>query len=132
MKTQNSRSPRMLLGKAGEDAVCGFLTREGHTILERNYRTGHLEIDIISLDGNGVHFVEVKTRVAPAPTRPGEKCDTTKQRRIAKAAGRYLSSNEGRQLSPGLEMNFDVASVIFENGDIRIEWLPNAYFPMFL
>ena len=33
--------------------------------------------------------------------------------------------------SPGLEINFDVASVVFENGDIRIEWIPNAYYPMF-
>jgi putative endonuclease len=34
----------------------------GHTILERNWRSGHLEIDIISFDKDGTHFVEVKTR----------------------------------------------------------------------
>ena len=113
----------MALGKAGEDAVCEFLSRNGHTILDRNYRAGHLEIDIISL--------EVKTRVAPTPTRPGEVVDATKQNRIAKAAARYLASRKSNPLSPGLEINFDVASVVFENGDIRIEWIPNAYYPMF-
>lgn len=121
----------MALGKAGEDAVCEFLSNHGHSILERNYRSGHLEIDIISLDANGVHFVEVKTRVAPTPTRPGEVVDATKQKRIARAAARYLSSHESKLLSPGLEINFDVASVVFDKGDIRIEWLPNAYYPLF-
>ena len=121
----------MALGKAGEDAVCEFLSRNGHTILDRNYRAGHLEIDIISLDGNGVHFVEVKTRVAPTLTRPGEVVDATKQNRIAKAAARYLASRKSNPLSHGLEINFDVASVVIENGDIRIEWIPNAYYPMF-
>ena len=31
------------LGKAGETAACGFLTSQGYTILERNYRAGHNE-----------------------------------------------------------------------------------------
>ena len=53
---------RRQLGKAGEYVACGFLRSMGHIILERNWRSGHLEIDIISLDRDGIHFVEVKTR----------------------------------------------------------------------
>ena len=48
------------LGKKGEDIACRLLEEKGHTILERNWRSGHLEIDIISLDQDGIHFVEVK------------------------------------------------------------------------
>ena len=50
------------LGRLGEDIACDLLRKMGHTILERNYRNGHLEIDIISIDADGIHFVEVKTR----------------------------------------------------------------------
>ena len=50
------------LGRRGEDIACDLLRKMGHTILERNYRNGHLEIDIISIDADGIHFVEVKTR----------------------------------------------------------------------
>ena len=35
------------LGKKGEDIACRLLEEKGHTILERNWRAGHLEIDII-------------------------------------------------------------------------------------
>ena len=43
------------LGQKGEDIACGLLEGMGHSILERNYRSGHLEIDIISLDADGIH-----------------------------------------------------------------------------
>ena len=42
------------LGELGEQLSCDFLVANGHRILERNWRSGHLEIDIISEDGNGV------------------------------------------------------------------------------
>ena len=53
------------LGRKGEEIVCKYLIDNGHTILERNWRCGHLEIDIISINKIGIHFVEVKSRVAP-------------------------------------------------------------------
>ena len=44
---------RAQTGRTGEDAACRYLTEQGHTILERNWRSGHLEIDIISLAPDG-------------------------------------------------------------------------------
>ena len=44
------------LGQRGEDIACDYLRRIGHTILERNWRSGHLEIDIISISKNGIHY----------------------------------------------------------------------------
>ena len=53
MKTKtNNPTARMLLGRRGEDVACEFLEELGHQIVRRNYRSGHLEIDIISTDGN--------------------------------------------------------------------------------
>ena len=53
---------RQKLGERGENVACRYLESMGHTILERNWRNGHLEIDIISVDPEGIHFVEVKAR----------------------------------------------------------------------
>ena len=50
------------LGKFGEDEVAAFLIGRGHTVLERNWRSGHLEIDLITEAADGIHFVEVKSR----------------------------------------------------------------------
>lgn len=121
----------MALGRAGEDAVCEFLSERGHSIIERNCRVGHLEIDIISLDRVGVHFVEVKTRTAPCTARPEENVNRTKQRRIVKAAMRYLSTSRDGRLGKDMEIFFDVAAVVFDGGEVRIDWFPQAYCPIY-
>ena len=65
MENNGNSGEKSQIGRHGEDLVCRFLMESGHCILERNFRSGHLEIDIITLDRNGIHFVEVKTRRAP-------------------------------------------------------------------
>ena len=122
---------RMKLGRMGEDAACGFLLKNGHTILERNWRGGHLEIDIISMDKAGIHFVEVKSRVAPVSAAPEENVGYTKQRRLAAAAQKYLHSKEKGSLFGSFEIYFDVISVIFEGEKIDLQYYPQAYVPIY-
>ncbi len=50
------------LGKQGEAKAADFLAAKGYKILERNYRAGHQELDIIASENDILHFVEVKTR----------------------------------------------------------------------
>ncbi|HBH08193.1 MAG TPA: YraN family protein [Rikenellaceae bacterium] len=125
-------TPRMELGRRGEDVACGFLTGKGHTIVQRNFRSGHLEIDIISLDKNGVHFVEVKSRVAPVMVSPEENVTVSKQRKVADAALRYLHTVKDNRISAEMEVNFDVVAVTFDGGKEIVEWFPNAFYPMYL
>lgn len=122
----------MSLGRRGEDVACGFLSGKGHTIVERNYRSGHLEIDIITLDKDGVHFVEVKSRVAPVAVSPEENVTAAKQKKVADAALRYLHTSKDKRLSADLEVSFDVVAVTFDGGEEIVEWFPNAYYPMYL
>ena len=122
----------MSLGRRGEDVACGFLYGKGHTIVERNYRSGHLEIDIITLDKDGVHFVEVKSRVAPVAVSPEENVTAAKQKKVAAAALRYLHTSKDKRLSADLEVSFDVVAVTFDGGGEIVEWFPNAYYPMYL
>lgn len=119
------------LGKAGEDEVCKWLIARGHTILERNWRAGKQEIDIISLASDGIHFAEVKSRTAPVQGEPEEAVNAVKQRNIVKAAGRYMAM-KGKELSDSLEIWFDIAAVTFDGGDVRIKYFPGAFVPIYV
>lgn len=119
------------LGQQGEDLACDLLRSMGHTILERNYRNGHLEIDIVSLDADGIHFVEVKTRRDNIQAPPQYSVDRSKQSRITKAALGFLHSRKGIPLN-SYECHFDVVAVTFANGTHSIEWFPQAYIPIYV
>lgn len=120
----------MRIGKAAEDLACGYLVRNGHTVVERNWRSGHLEIDIITLDSAGIHFVEVKGRVAPVTADPEENVGYWKQRKLAAAARAYLHSEDKKSLLEQKEVFFDVFSVIFEGGKAEVKYFPQAYIPI--
>lgn len=50
------------IGDFAEDKVAAFLTKNGHEIISRNWRTRWCEIDIISNKDNVLYFTEVKYR----------------------------------------------------------------------
>ena len=131
-KKESKPTARMLLGRKGEDVACRFLEDNGHLIVRRNYRTGHLEIDIISTDGNGVHFVEVKSRVAPVAAAPEENVTPLKQKKIANAALRYLNNSKDPGITGGMDVSFDIVAVTFDGGNTNVDWFPNAFIPIYL
>ena len=114
------------IGKAGEDIACQFLVQNGHRILERNFRASHLEIDIISEDSSGVHFVEVKSRTVPAQAPPEENVNAAKQKRIASAAATYLKRHPGAR-----EVFFDIIAIEFDGGKTSLRWYPQAWIPTY-
>lgn len=122
---------RQSIGKQGEDIACNLLRSMGHTILERNWRSGHLEIDIISFDKDGIHFVEVKTRSRNIQAPPQENVNRTKQRNITNAALRFLKTKNGI-LYGDHECHFDIVAVTFDGNGHSTEWIPQAYIPIYL
>lgn len=118
------------IGRKGEDIVCQYLIERGHTILDRNWRNGHLELDIVTLASDGIHFVEVKSRVAPVMASPEENMRPLKQQRIAKAANIYLACKDDSRIRDS-EAWLDVASVVFDGGAVNVEYFPAAYVPVF-
>ena len=122
---------RQRLGRLGEDLACRFLEDKGHTVLERNYRSGHLEIDIISFNHEGIHFVEVKSRKFSIQAPPQDNVGRIKQRRTVKAAASFLRTAKGLPYGSH-ECMFDVVAVTFEGGTFRTEWFPQAYIPVFV
>ncbi|MBR4133463.1 MAG: YraN family protein [Bacteroidales bacterium] len=113
-----------------EDLACGYLTRNGHTVVARNWRSGHLEVDIVSIDAAGIHFVEVKSRVAPVQAGPEENVGYRKQKRLAAAARAFLHFEENKPHFAQKEVFFDVFSVIFEGEKAETKYYPQAYIPI--
>lgn len=128
---ENNGNHRQALGKKGEYLACLHLQSMGHTILERNYRSGHLEIDIISADSAGIHFVEVKTRQKSIQAPPQENVDIGKQRRLTKAALRYLHSAKGLPVRDP-ECIFDIIAITIEGENANVEWIPQAFIPLYI
>lgn len=125
------RNQRQAIGKLGEEVACRLLCKKGHTILERNFRSGHLEIDIISLSEDGIHFAEVKSRCKNIQAPPQENVGYVKQRRIATAAKHFLKSRKGLPFNCQ-ECHFDVIAVVFTAEGTEIEYLKDAYIPIYL
>jgi len=122
---------RKKVGRLGEDAACVYLIQHGHTVIKRNWRGSHTEIDIISLDARGVHFVEVKTRTAPVMADPEVNVGPAKQKTLVKSAMMFLKSKDREYLSD-CEVFFDILTVVLDGDDKQIQFYPQAFIPIYV
>ncbi len=102
------------LGKNGEILAVEFLIQKGHKILFTNYRNGHQEIDIISLEGDILVFSEIKTRSHYKMGFPEEAVTPIKQGHLKKAAEQFLL--EHTQYS---KIRFDIISILLQNNSLK-------------
>ena len=116
-----------LLGRRGERAARRFLRKKrGHRILAANYACHIGEIDLITLDGDTIVFVEVKTRSSDERSQPFEAVGWQKRRRIEMAARYYLTQTRAQDLP----CRFDVVSIVWPaKGSPTIEHFENAFRP---
>lgn len=111
-------------GRYCEDLAAAFLTGTGWQVLERGYRFGRREIDVIARAGRTVIFVEVKGRRGPAYGHPLEAI-TAKKRREIEAVARQWVARYGK---PGEVYRFDaVAVVLDEAGAPAVEHIADAW-----
>ena len=83
------------IGGRGEDIAMQWLRERGFLIVERNWRVGHYEIDIIAQRYDTLHFVEVKTRKYGSMTAPEEAINEQKMRAMRRAASAYMTFRIG-------------------------------------
>ena len=76
-------------GNIGETLAVEYLQKNGFEIRERNWRSKHLEIDIIASKQHQLIFVEVKTRRSLAFGYPEESINQIKMKRLRLAASVY-------------------------------------------
>lgn len=111
------------IGKVGEEIAGNYLIKKGYVILEKNFRYGHGEIDIIAKDGETLVFVEVKTKKHGDFGDPLYWISRKKQLQIGKIARAYLYQKGIDEI----DCRFDVITLQWEKGSYKIEHLQDAF-----
>lgn len=105
-------SRRSELGRMGEQYAAEYLIAKEYAILARNWRMGHLEVDIIGMEGDEVVFVEVKTRQGADVDAAVMAVDADKQHNLIVASRVFMKVS-------GLvhhRIRYDIVAVNVENG----------------
>lgn len=110
------------LGKTGEDLAAEYLIKKGYQILERNWRSGHKEIDILALKDDTLVVVEVKTRKTNDYGEPDIAVGAYKQQMLIWAADAYV-----RFKNLDVDVRFDIISIILNGTDQTIEHIEDAF-----
>ena len=118
-KKRKQEKDRVKIGRSYEALAAHFFLDSGYLILNRNYRAGQKEIDLIVQKGNSLVFVEVKSASSTRFGHPAERVDKKKINNLIKAAQQYLIENK----IEGCDLRFDV--VTFVGGEL--EHYPAAF-----
>lgn len=78
------------VGSGGERLAAQWLTKQGFTILKRNFRHGRYEVDIIAGRNAVLHFVEVKCRRSVTYGHPEESVNRKKLEHILRGGAGWL------------------------------------------
>lgn len=113
------------VGKTGEDIAAKFLLDRNYIVLERNWRHGRAELDLIAMEGLTMVFLEVKTRSDDIFERPENAVRNKKRGLMIKAAMGYMYKTNHEHA-----IRFDVLSVVLR-GDkpVQIDHFRDAFFP---
>lgn len=101
-----------------------WLRRHGWRVLQRRFRSGRRDIDLIAERDGMVAFVEVKARHGGEFGGPVEAVNWRKQRDLARSASVWIDRH-GRA---GEYYRFDVIGVLMEGERVRVRHVENAFF----
>jgi putative endonuclease len=104
------------LGKWGEDCAADYLQHLGYTIVARDWKSGHRDIDIIAMDEETMVFVEVKTRRNRAYIEPETAVDYRKLRNLQGAINHYV-----KYYRVNHDIRFDIITVVGTMDDVQPE-----------
>lgn len=116
------------IGILGEQEAANILKKKGYRVIEKNWRMGHLEVDLIAENKKDIIFVEVKARTTTFGNKmPEEYVDTLKRKRIIAAANAYIKYKQ-------IEKNprFDIIGILIEPRTNNITYsnhIENAFYP---
>ncbi len=111
MEIMEAAMDRKDMGQFGEQKAAEMLLRSGYSIIERNYRCGAGEIDIVAKTERTLIFVEVKSRRSDMFGTPAEAVTKKKRDHIRKVAMYYIKTHD----IDFTDVRFDVIEVYFEH-----------------
>jgi len=114
------------LGEAGEALAAVWLRAVGYRIVDRRWRRGGGELDLVAERDGWVVFVEVKTRGPGRLAGPAAGLDGRQRARLRRMAGCWLAENPGVAVRG---CRFDLVGVEHEGEGrgCRLLHLPDAF-----
>ncbi len=109
-------------GQTGEDLAANYLQKNGFKILNKNWRWGSREIDIIASKNQYIHFIEVKTRTGKKYGYPDDAVSKMKIRFMMDAAEEYLFRNPGWK-----RIQFDILAIELGGKEIVYTYIEDVY-----
>ena len=126
-RNKEQRQEARDFGMMGEQMASNYLEEQGYSIVKRNDRLHHLEVDIIALKDNVLHFVEVKARMSEALQPAEAAVDVRKAKRIIAVADKYILSQNRQETA-----QFDIITVVREGDGFTLHHIEDAFNAMTL
>lgn len=121
-RSLESRQEAKEFGVTGEQMASRYLEDQGYVILDRNYRRGHKEVDIIALDHGELAVVEVKTRTNEDYFTAEQAVDHRKRQNIIRVANNYV-----RRYHRTEPLRFDIIAIVGSGVNAEIRHTKNAF-----
>ena len=129
---KDGRTAKRKTGDMGEDLAVEYLRSNYYVIMERNWRHGKNEIDIIAKKNGVIVFIEVKTTASDAAEdykMPLEAVDREKRRHLTECARAYVGRRKAYFKEDYYEDNrFDVIEVYLNRETPEINHIQDAFF----
>jgi putative endonuclease len=110
-------------GQLGERIAERWLRRTGWRVVQRRFRTGHRDIDLVVEREGTIVFVEVKARRGERFGHPVEAVNWRKQKELTKSAQVWIDRH-GR---PDESYRFDVVGVLLTGERVRVRHVEDAF-----
>ncbi|HEX9484112.1 MAG TPA: YraN family protein [Gemmatimonadaceae bacterium] len=110
-------------GELGERIAERWLRDRGWRVMQRRFRSGHRDIDLVVERDGLVAFVEVKARRGIQFGDPVEAVDWRKQRELGRSARVWIARHGRGQES----YRFDVVGVLVDGAQVRVRHVEGAF-----
>jgi putative endonuclease len=114
---------RQAFGELGERIAERWLRRRGWRIVQRRFRSGHRDIDLVVERDGTVAFVEVKARQGADFGGPVQAVNYRKRKQLERSAMVWIDRHGQESES----YRFDVVGVLLNGADVRICHVENAF-----
>jgi len=114
---------RQAFGALGERIAERWLTRRGWRVIQRRFRNGHRDIDLVVERDGTVAFVEVKARRGAEFGGPVQAVNYRKRKQLMRSAMVWIDRH-GRAAE---SYRFDVVGVLVDGAVVRICHVENAF-----
>ena len=114
---------RQAFGELGERIAERWLRRRGWRVVQRRFRSGHRDIDLVVERDGTVAFVEVKARQGADFGGPVQAVNYRKRKQLERSAMVWIDRHGQESES----YRFDVVGVLLNGAEVRVCHVENAF-----